>query len=234
MRALPQAFFERSALEVAPALLGATLVHEVNGMRRAGRIVETEAYLPDDPAFHGWNAVDPTSGMIRLTGRTAPLFGPPGVAYIYLVYGMYWLFNIVTERPGTGGCVLIRALEPLEGLSAMMEARGTSRVRALCNGPGKLVQALGIRPEQQGTDITLGPLFVEPADAKAGYEVGCSSRIGLTRGIALPYRFYFDGHPDVSPGIPSDIAVARRQSKLARGVRALDAQKHRRGRGDGV
>lgn len=233
MSALPRAFFERSALEVAPELLGATLVHTVEGQRLAGRIVETEAYLPDDPAFHGWKAVDPETGLMRLTGRTAPLFGPPGVAYIYLIYGMYWLFNIVTERPGTGGCVLIRALEPLEGLATMMTLRGTDRMRDLCNGPGKLVQALGIRPEQHGTSITQGPLVVEPPTSGAGYEVGCSSRIGLTRGIELPYRFFLNGHPDVSPGLPSDLAVARRKGNSARGVRALDPHKDRRGRGDG-
>ena len=215
---LDAAFFARPTLTVARELLGCVLVHDdPDAGRVAGRIVETEAYLADDPAYHGWKAVDAT-GLVSMTGRTRDLFGPPGRAYLYAVYDRHWMLNLVTEPEGVCGSVLVRALEPLDGLAAMFERRvAARRARDLCNGPGKLTAALGLDSTAfHGADVTGGPngkagaLRVEPGEALP-FET--TARIGLTRGTELPYRFVVPGHPCVSPGVPSDLAAARRRAR---------------------
>ncbi len=208
---LDAAFFARPTLTVARDLLGCVLVcDDPEAGRVAGRIVETEAYLADDPAYHGWKAVDAT-GLVSMTGRTRDLFGAPGRAYLYAVYDRHWMLNLVTEPEGVCGSVLVRALEPLDGLAAMFERRPAARrARDLCNGPGKLTAALGLDGKAlHGADVTgNGPLRVEPGEA---LPFATTARIGLTRGVDLPYRFIVPGHPCVSPGVPSDVAAARRK-----------------------
>ncbi|MEO0560177.1 MAG: DNA-3-methyladenine glycosylase [Bacteroidota bacterium] len=216
-------FFARPTLEVAPALLGKLLIHDHSEAGRlAGRIVETEAYTATDPAMHGWKATFGPDGRVQPIGRTADLFGPPGTAYIYKIYRVHWLLNVVTEPEGEAGAVLIRAVEPVEGLDAMRERRPSTLKRAveLTNGPGKLTQALGIAElasssphPMHGSDLTTQPLFVADDGTPPPESPARSSRIGLSRGIELAYRFYVAGHPYVSPGVPSDIRVARKTGR---------------------
>lgn len=206
-------FYARPTLVVARDLVGCVLAydHPADG-RLAGRIVETEAYVANDPAYHGWRAVD-ASGLVAMTGRTADLFGPPGRAYLYAVYDRHWMLNLVTEREGVCGSVLIRALDPLVGLAAMHRRRDAARsARDLCNGPGKLTAAFDLDRRHHGLDVTQGPLRVELGPP---LPVETTARIGLTRGIDLPYRFVAVGNAAVSPGVPSDIAAARRRSRRA-------------------
>ena len=211
---LPRAYFDRPTLEVARGLVGCWLVHEADGEVRAGRIVETEAYTQDAPAFHGWGLVDLQTGLVRMEGRAYDLFGVPGTAYVYRIYGAYWLLNVVTEREGVGGAVLIRALEPVRGLDAMFAGRPNARtVRDLCSGPGKLTQALGVTNAEHGRDLTQPPLYFADPEPERRPEIAVSSRIGITRGTELPWRFYVPGSPFVSPGVPSDVAAARRRAK---------------------
>jgi DNA-3-methyladenine glycosylase len=154
-RILPRSFYARSTVEVARDLLGKVLVHGPT----AGIIVETEAYLGgEDLAAHSARG---------LTHRTRVIFGPPGHAYVYLIYGMYECLNLVAERDGRPGCVLIRALEPVSGVELMRARRGTTRkLEQLANGPGKVTLALGITRAHNGADVTRGPLVVrEPACA---------------------------------------------------------------------
>ncbi|MEM6784803.1 MAG: DNA-3-methyladenine glycosylase [Bacteroidota bacterium] len=211
---LDAAFFTRPTLDVARDLLGRLLTYtrddgaHTAGTRIAGRIVETEAYLRDDPALRGWKAAFGPDGVVLPRGRAADLFAPPGTAYVYRVYYTNWLLNVVTEPEGVAGAVLIRALEPVEGQAAMQANRPASvrKSRDLANGPGKLTQALGVDDAAfHGTDLTRPPLCFEAGTPVADAAVATSSRIGLTRGIALPYRFFLDGHPCVSPGVPSDV-----------------------------
>lgn len=215
---LSRSFFERPTRTVARDLLGARLVHEIDGRRLAGRIVETEAYLADDPAMHGWKATFGPDGRVEPTGRARDLFAAPGTAYVYKVYYTHWLLNVVTEPEGNAGAVLIRAVEPVEGEEEMAENRPPSirRRRDLTNGPGKLTQALGIaegpeasRSRFHGTDLTAPPLYFEAGEAVPDSRVQRTSRIGLSRGIDLEYRFLIVGDPFVSPGVPSDVRLAR-------------------------
>ena len=201
MTPFSDSFYARSALHVAPELLGHLLVYAPeDGPRRVGRIVETEAYTEDDPAFHGWNARDPETGELQRTSRTADLFGPPGRSYVYLIYGMYWLLNVVTEPDGIGGGVLIRAVEPVEGIDAMRPHRPAARRDVdLTNGPGKLTQAFGIDDEAyHNVPLTAPPLyFAQAADAPAP-EIVESPRIGISKGTERPWRFSIEGNPYVS------------------------------------
>lgn len=209
MTPLPSDYFAQPTLEVAPHLLGARLVYDApGGARLVGRIVETEAYTQDDPAFHGWGLYDADTGQLQREGRGIELFGPPGTAYVYLIYGMHWLLNVVTEPEGTGGAVLIRAVEPLQGTAAMQARRAAARrPRDLTNGPGKLTQAFGIDDAVHGTRLTAPPLFFAPADEEASaFEIATSARIGISKGVDRPWRFFIDGHPYVSPATPSDRA----------------------------
>lgn len=210
---LPASYYERSTLDVARDLIGKLLVREhPSGRRLVGRIVETEAYTQDDPSFHGWGIVDRETGLIKPDGRGYDLFGKPGTAYVYLIYARYWLLNVVTEREGIGGAVLFRAVEPLEGQSSMYERRdAAARDVDLANGPGKLTQAFDIDKTLHNRNMTKGTLYVMQPEQPGEWPVQTSSRIGITRGIDLPWRFFIPGNPYVSPGVPSDIAAARRR-----------------------
>lgn len=210
---LPAEYYNRPTLEVARDLIGKLLVRELpSGKRLVGRIVETEAYTQDDPSFHGWGIVDRETGLIKPDGRGYDLFGKPGTAYVYLIYAKHWLLNVVTEREGVGGAVLFRAVEPLEGQSSMYERREAAlRDVDLANGPGKLTQAFDIGKELHNERITEAPLYVTAPDEAHGWPIQTSSRIGITRGIELPWRFFVPGNPYVSPGTPSDLAAARRR-----------------------
>jgi len=215
MPPLPADYFARPTLEVARDLLGCLLVHDAPVGRLAGRIVETEAYTQDDPALHGWKATFGDEGFVLPEGRAADLFAPPGTAYVYLIYYTNWLLNVVTEPEGTAGAVLIRALEPVEGIETMRQNRPAARRdRDLTNGPGKLTQALGVADGAfHRTDLTRPPLYFAKPEARGAFEIAATSRIGLTRGVERPWRFLVAGHPYVSPGVPSDEAVARKRAK---------------------
>lgn len=218
MRPLSSEFYDRPTLEVARDLIGKLLVRELpNGARLIGRIVETEAYTQDDPSFHGWGIVDRETGLIKPDGRGFDLFGRPGTAYIYLIYAKHWLLNVVTEREGVGGAVLFRAIEPLQGQTSMFERRPVADVDIhLANGPGKLTQALDIDKELHKEEMTKPPLYVCDDDDPIELCIETSCRVGITRGIDLPWRFYVRGNPYVSPGIPSDIAAKRLRKKRAK------------------
>jgi len=200
--------FARPTVAVAQDLLGTVLVHtEAGHMRQAGRIVETEAYTQDDPAFHGWGLYDEATGTLQKEGRGIALFGAPGTAYVYLIYGLHWLLNVVTEPEGTGGAVLIRAVEPVAGEGVMQQRRAAARRRQdLTNGPGKLTEAFGIDDAFHGTMLTGPPLFFAAPEEPRSFDVATSSRIGISKGVERPWRFFIDGHPYVSPATPSDQA----------------------------
>ncbi|MEW6423486.1 MAG: DNA-3-methyladenine glycosylase [Bacillota bacterium] len=185
---LPRSFYARDTSLVAQELLGHYLVHSTPDGVTAGKIVETEAYLQDDPACHA------ARGM---TKRNRVMFGPPGHAYIYFIYGMYYCFNAVTREEGVGEAVLVRALEPVAGISLMQERRGRKKLSELCSGPGRLVQALGITKEQNGQDLTKGSLVICRGrnDRLAAVR---TTRIGIKNGSELPLRFYIAGNPFVS------------------------------------
>jgi len=188
---LPRTFFARPTVEVAQALLGTVLWHDSPEGAAAGRIVETEAYLADDPACHA------SRGM---TPRNRPMFGLPGTAYVYFVYGMHYCFNVVTAPPGVGEAVLIRALEPLWNLPLMRQRRGAKTDADLCRGPARLVQALGLGRADNGRDLCDGPLMVLSGWRENGETVAVSTRIGIAAGADLPLRFYLAGNPFVSRG----------------------------------
>lgn len=199
-RRLTASWFRRPTVEVARRLLGCLLVHEVGGVRSSGRIVEVEAYLPyDDPGCHAARGK---------TLRNAPMYGPPGHAYVYFCYGNHDLFNVVTEKEGLPGAVLVRALEPVEGLEGMARRRGLEPPRSkdpasLTGGPGRLTQALGItRGGHNKVGLFSGPLHLESGRLKKGEKVGVTTRIGITNGWDLPLRFYVEGNGclSVPPG----------------------------------
>jgi DNA-3-methyladenine glycosylase len=183
-RILPRSFYARSTVEVARDLLGKVVVHGAT----SGMIVETEAYLGgDDLASHSARG---------LTERTRVIFGRPGHAYVYLIYGMYECLNLVAEREGAPGCVLIRAVEPVAGVELMRARRGPIKLEQLANGPGKLTLALGITRAQNGADVTRGLLVVRDS-AWAG-EIEVTRRIGITKSAELPLRFAMAGNRFVS------------------------------------
>lgn len=189
---LKRTFYERSSEQVARALLGKVLIHG----RAAGIIVETEAYPGgDDLASHSSRGITP---------RTRVIFGPPGHAYVYFIYGMYECLNIVAEREGHPGCVLIRALEPVDGIEVMRKRRPTARkLEDLASGPGKLTLALGITRAQYGADMTRGSLVVrEPAEPRA-VSIDVTPRIGIRACADRPLRFLIRGNPFVSAAAPA-------------------------------
>jgi DNA-3-methyladenine glycosylase len=166
----------------------------------AGRIVEVEAYHEEEPACHAW---------VGLTARTKPLFGPAGVAYVYRSYGIHALLNAVTSVEGEGAAVLIRALEPLEGIDLMRERRGLERVTDLCSGPGKLTQALAIGLELNETSLLGdGPIEILPR-VGAAPRIVAGERIGITRAVELPWRFTdADARRFVSAPRPPELRAA--------------------------
>ena len=189
--ALPASFYARPTPLVARRLLGQVLVSAVGGRRTAGRIVETEAYLgADDPASHAYGA--------RRTRRNASMFEPPGTAYVYFTYGMHWCLNAVTEREGVPAAVLIRALEPLEGLPTMRRRRRSASDRELCSGPAKLCQALGVTGREDGVSLTRGRLRIVRQRSRQRDAIIVTPRIGVTRAADWPLRFLIEGSPWVS------------------------------------
>lgn len=190
-RNLPRAFYQRDTITVAKDLLGKVLIHKINETLLAGRIVETEAYLGQgDAAAH--SAKGPTN-------RNRVVFGPPGHAYVYFIYGMYECLNLVAEPNGTAGCVLIRAIEPLAGLDAMRLRRPkATRDRDLASGPGKLTLALGVTRALNGADVTRGLLTVREFRHPAALQIATSPRIGISASAHLPLRFYITDNEYVS------------------------------------
>jgi DNA-3-methyladenine glycosylase len=175
---------------VARDLLGCVLVTRLRGVVTAGRIVETEAYLgPDDAASHA--AFRPGSH---------PLFyGQGGFAYVYLIYGLHACLNAIAERAGRPGCVLIRAVEPLAGVRVMARRRGVATdARRLASGPGNVTCAFGITVALNGADLTRGRLTIEPPDTPRAFRVARGPRIGITRAVSVPLRYWIEGHPALS------------------------------------
>jgi DNA-3-methyladenine glycosylase len=208
-RTLPRSFYARPTLEVARDLIGKVLVHVTPEGRAAGRIVETEAYIGEsDPACHA--APGPTR-------RNRPLYGPPGMAYVYFNYGVHWLVNAVTEADGWPAAVLIRALEPIEGIDLMRGRRAAATTRApqafvaaaLCRGPGSLCRAMGISGDQNLADLTGRVLFIEDRGLSAA-EVKWSPRIGIRVGTEQEWRC-FD---------PASASVSGRRERGERDARA--------------
>ncbi len=194
---LPRAFYEQPTVEIAPQLLGHLLVRRLpNGDLLSGIIVETEAYPHGDPALYAYQSPTP---------RTQVIFGPPGHAYLYATYRIHLMLNIVCGPVGTAESVLIRALEPVDGLEAMHAARAqVTEPRQLTNGPGKLTAALGLTVAGfNGIDITTPDSLLQIwARQSEAFETVVSTRIGLSRGTDLPYRFAIAGHRSVSRPIP--------------------------------
>jgi len=186
--ALPRAFYVRPTVEVARDLLGKTLVHRTPDGLASGRIVEVEAYLgEDDPASHAFRGP---------RGRAELMFREGGLAYVYFSYGVHYCMNVVTGPAGTGGAVLIRALEPLRGVALMRRRRAREPLTELASGPGKLAQALAIGPEQNGLSLLKSSLSLQPGAAPAS--IAESPRIGITRAADWPLRFYDPASPHVS------------------------------------
>ncbi|NUN69762.1 MAG: DNA-3-methyladenine glycosylase [Bacteroidetes bacterium] len=198
MRPLPRSFYMRSTLLVARELLGKTLVR-IDGRRRiTGIIVETEAYLQNDPASHSFRGP---------TKRNEPMFGPGGHLYVYFTYGMHYCANVVTGPIGRGEAVLIRAVEPTEGIGLMKKRRfpdndasemSEQQRRALTNGPAKLAQAFGMTTEHSGIDLVNGPVIISKGIAIAKGTVTTSTRIGISQGTEKCWRFYIKGNRWVS------------------------------------
>ncbi len=199
---LSRDFYDRPTLDVARDLIGKVLVHDKRGVRTSGVIVEVEAYIGEsDPACHA--APGPTK-------RNAPLYGPPGFAYVYLNYGIHPLVNAVTEADGSPAAVLIRALDPVDGIAAMHRRRaragkgrrsGAGRSLAahdLCRGPGNLTMAMGITLRENELDLCGSRLFVEEGETRPAARIAWGPRIGINVGTATPWRACLEGHPSVS------------------------------------
>ena len=194
MQRLPRSFFERYTPLVAKELLGARMVRIDKGRRLAGFIVETEAYRgSSDPASHA------SKGMTR---RNEVMFGPAGHAYVYFTMGTHFCLNVTTEGEGVPGAVLVRAIQPLEGVDEMKRKRGTVAASRLASGPGNVARALGIDLGQNGEDmVTSKKLFLERG--RAVPRIGTSARVGISGGISFKWRFYAEGSPFVSRGKPA-------------------------------
>ncbi len=192
---LPRGFFARPTVTVARELLGHLLVHDSPQGRTVGRIVEAEAYRgSDDPASHAY----------RLTPRSRIMAGPPGMAYVYFTYGNHYCVNVVAEAEGTVGAVLLRAIEPLEGIALMARRRGLTDAggtdqRLLASGPGRLAQAMGIGRAHNGWDFTAPPLFI--AHGRPGiFVIKAGPRVGIREGAERPWRFLIQGNRFISRG----------------------------------
>ena len=206
---LPRSFYTQDTIELAKALLGKYLVHESGLGVTVGRIVETEAYLDKDPANHAFNGE---------TNRTAAMFGEPGRVYIYFTYGKHYCFNVTSGKLGIGEAVLIRALEPVCGLDIMAKRRKPGRFATseasmigLCNGPAKLVEAMGITKESYGHDLIMKPLYITSEIPKGfckdglhhteidhKFEIVCASRVGISKAKEEELRFYVKDNGYVS------------------------------------
>ena len=175
---IQRGFFDRSVLKVAPELIGATLL--VDGV--GGVIVEVEAYHHTDPAAHSY---------IGRTDRNAIMFGPAGMAYVYRSYGIHWCLNFVCEAEGSASAVLIRALQPTQGIALMRRRRGVADERALCSGPGKLSEALGVTHRQNGLPLDHAPFELRARAAKP--EIAVGPRIGISKAVEHPWRYGLKG-----------------------------------------
>jgi DNA-3-methyladenine glycosylase len=201
-RRLPRSFYARPSTEVAPELLGRILVRVLaDGTRLAARLVEVEAYGPDDPASHAFRGPTP---------RNLVMFGPPGHLYVYFTYGMHFCSNVVTGSDGVGSAVLLRAAQPLEGIEAMADHRGVDAPTLLCSGPGRLTQAMAIARAENGVDLVRdGALHLLSGEATPRRLVQRSSRVGVNVGADRRWRFYERGNAFVSRGRPSVPDVIR-------------------------
>jgi DNA-3-methyladenine glycosylase len=177
--------FSADSSLVARRLIGAVLL--VDGV--GGRIVETEAYDREDPASHSFSG--PTT-------RNATMFGPPGRAYVYRSYGIHWCLNFVCREAGHGAGVLIRAIEPLQGVESMQRRRGVAGERLLCSGPGRLCQALGVTQAQDGLPLDQPPFELRPPDGDETLDIVSGPRIGISKAIDVPWRFGLAGSPFLS------------------------------------
>jgi DNA-3-methyladenine glycosylase len=186
-RQLTRKFFGRSVHEIAPDLIGATLL--VNGV--GGLIVEVEAYHHTEPAAHSFNGPTP---------RNMVMFGPPGFLYVYRSYGIHWCMNFVCEKEGSASAVLIRALEPTHGIAAMRRRRGQPDERMLCSGPGKLCEAMAVTDKQNGLALDAAPIAVYARTTKP--DVVSGVRIGITKAAELPWRYGLKGSKFLSKPFP--------------------------------
>jgi DNA-3-methyladenine glycosylase len=185
---LKRGFFARSVHEVAPELIGTTMLFGGVG----GIIVEVEAYHHTDPAAHSYNGPTP---------RNQVMFGPPGFVYVYRSYGIHWCVNFVCEKEGSASAVLIRALEPTHGLAAMRRRRGMPDARMLCSGPGKLTEALGITRDHNGLALDAPPFALHARTTNV--DVVSGIRIGLTKAVDLPWRYGLRGSKFLSKPFPA-------------------------------
>ncbi|PYP54273.1 MAG: DNA-3-methyladenine glycosylase [Gemmatimonadetes bacterium] len=190
---MPRAFYERETEVVARAMLGTVLECETDAGIASGIIVETEAYLGEhDLACHA---------AVGRTPRTEHLYGPPGISYVYFIYGMYWCFNAVTRSEGLPSAVLVRALEPLDGLALMHKRRPRIRNTVdLTNGPGKLCTALGITGSMSGKSLQRRPIVIREGEPVADDQIEVTARIGITKSADWPLRWLIRGNRYVSRG----------------------------------
>jgi len=195
---LPRSFFDRDVVTVARELIGATLLVEGIG----GIIVETEAYDHEDPASHSYAGPTP---------RNASMFGPPGHAYVYRSYGIHWCLNFVCGAAGVGSAVLVRALEPTDGLGTMQARRGTDMRHVLCAGPGRLCQALAVTRAFDGKPLDAPPFHMAPAERRVDLLIG--PRIGISKGMEKPWRFGAAASPFLSRPFPASVVARRRSAK---------------------
>ena len=205
LRPLVRSFFSRSTLDVARDLIGCLLVHDSPEGRTVGRLVEAEAYMQDDPGSHASRGQTP---------RNSPMFEEPGRAYVYFTYGMHFCLNAVSHQPGIPGAVLLRAVEPVEGIELMRLRRGAGiRDRDLARGPGRLTQAFGLNREHNRLDLTRKPLYICAGERLPEEAVAKGPRIGLgATQDGRPWRFSVIGSPWVSSG-PTKILAAKRTRK---------------------
>ena len=209
LRPLVRSFFQRSTLEVARDLIGCLLVHDSPEGRTVGRLVETEAYMQDDPGSHASRGQTP---------RNSPMFEEPGRAYVYFTYGMHFCLNAVAHQPKIPGAVLLRAVEPVEGVELMRLRRGAGiRDRDLARGPGRLTQAFGLNREHNRLDLTRRPLYICAGERLPEEAVAKGPRIGLgTTQDGRPWRFSVIGSPWVSSGPTGIVTAPRKRAPQAR------------------
>jgi DNA-3-methyladenine glycosylase len=211
VRRLRRAELPIETVALARFLIGKTLVHDLPGGRLAGRIVETEAYLPDDQACHAF---------VGETRRNRALFLEHGHAYVYFSYGCWSLMNVSSEPAGTGAGVLLRALEPLDGIAVMEERRNTRRLHDLARGPGRLSVAMGITLSDSGRDLCNGGSLWLGASLRPAGEIGVSIRIGISKAADKPLRFYEIGSRHLSGPARLNAAPVRQRAKAGADLRA--------------